>query len=607
MRERRNIRMEGVTVQGRRRGSIRWARWWASASCALLAWAPQASAGDAPPDLVGLWAARLRFGPDLHGPLSVERSGGSWTAEIAGQSALIAVDGERFSFEFADGQGGFRGRRARPAHPARIEGHWIQPPMVTQGLRYATPIVLEPLSTDRWRGIVAPLEDAFTFFLPIRRDSNGTLSAWVGNPERNIGRFMRVEHVRFDGKTVRLEGRASPSAPLQVVAEGPYSEDDDTFSLPLRGGTYDFHRATAADEEVFHPRSKAPGPWVYRRPSAENDGWPVASLDEVGISRETLTPLVQMLINMPMDSVRSQQIHGMLIARNGKLVLEEYFHGFHRERLHDTRSAAKSITSFLVGAAMEGGVPVSPTTRVYQVMESPATFAALESRKRALTLEHLLTMSSGLDIDDSDPNSVGNEDTMQEQREQPDWYRYTLELKTVRDPGEKAVYGSANPNLAGGVLAKVSGRWLPELFQSLVAGPLQIRHYAMDLQPGGEAYMGGGVQIAPRDFLKIGQVMADGGRWHGQRIVSPAWATKSTARLFEIGANGYGYLWWVRDFPHQGGTVRAFYAGGNGGQVIMGIPELHLAIAFFGGNYSDPVMFNTQRVYVPKYILPAVN
>jgi CubicO group peptidase (beta-lactamase class C family) len=313
-----------------------------------------------------------------------------------------------------------------------------------------------------------------------------------------------------------------------------------------------------------------------------------------------------MLMDMPMDSINSPQIHGMLIARNGKLVLEEYFHGFHRERLHDTRSAAKSITSFLVGAAMQSGVAISPATRVYEVMESPATFAALEPRKRALTLEHLLTMSPGLDIDDNDDNSVGNENRMQEQQEQRDWYRYTLDLKTVRDPGEKAVYGSANPNLAGGVLAKASGRALPELFQDLVAAPLRIRHYALNLQPTGEPYMGGGVQIGLRDFLKIGQVMVDGGRWNGRPIVSAAWATKSTSRHTEIGKSAYGYLWWLADFPWQGRTVQAFYAGGNGGQVVMGIPELHLVIGFFGGNYNDSVTFLTQRVYVPKYILPAV-
>jgi CubicO group peptidase (beta-lactamase class C family) len=561
---------------------------------------------DASPDLVGLWAAKLHFGPELRGPLTMERKGTSWTAEIAGRTAAVAMKGEHLSFDLADGLGGFRGRLMGAGRSARIEGHWIQPRQVSNGMRYATPIVLEPLSADRWRGSAAPLEDEFTFFLPIRRDSSGALETWLGNPDRNIGRFMRVERARFDGKKVQLLGRSSRTGPLEVVSEGPYSRDDDTFALPLRGGTYDFHRATAADEEVFYPRRKTPGPWNYRRPLAEDDGWTVGSLEEVGISREAIAQLVQMLIDMPMDSLRSPQIHAMLIARNGKLVLEEYFHGFHREQLHETRSAAKSITSFLIGATMQRKLPISPATKVYSVMESPTKFAALEPRKRALTLENLLMMSSGLDIDDGDDNSKGNEDTMQSQDEQPDWYRYTLDLKTVRDPGEKAIYGSANPNLAGGVLAKACGRPLPELFQDLVAGPLQIKNYAMDLQPTGEPYMGGGLQVTPRDFLKIGQVLVDGGRWGGRPVVSRAWATQSSARHTEIDGIGYGYLWWVTDFPYQGRTVRAFYAGGNGGQVVMGIPELDMTIAFFGGNYNDAVMFNTQRIYVPKYVLPAV-
>ena len=68
-----------------------------------------------------------------------------------------------------------------------------------------------------------------------------------------------------------------------------------------------------------------------------------------------------------------------------------------------------------------------------------------------------------------------------------------------------------------------------------------------------------------------------------------------------------GFLWWVAAYPYKDRTVTAFFAGGNGGQVVMGIPELDLAIAFYGGNYSDPATFVPQRVYVPTYILPAVN
>jgi CubicO group peptidase (beta-lactamase class C family) len=314
-----------------------------------------------------------------------------------------------------------------------------------------------------------------------------------------------------------------------------------------------------------------------------------------------------MLIDTPIDSVHSQEVHGVLIARRGKLVLEEYFHGEHREKPHDTRSAAKSLTATLAGAAVRAGVPLDVSSPVYRVMNGGSFPPDLEPRKRALTVEHLLTMSSGLDCDDSNSSSAGNEDVMQEQTARADWYRYTLDLRAVRDPGAKAVYGSANPNLLGGVLAKASGRPLPELFHELLAEPLGIKRYHLNLSPTGDAYMGGGARLLPRDFMKFGQLMLNGGTWNGRPVLTPEWCRRAGSPLYELRGIHYGYLWWVIDFPHKGRTVRAFFAGGNGGQVVMGVPELELVVAFYGGNYSDPALYVPQRRYVPEYILPAVD
>jgi len=124
--------------------------------------------------------------------------------------------------------------------------------------------------------------------------------------------------------------------------------------------------------------------------------------------------------------------------------------------------------------------------------------------------------------------------------------------------------------------------------------------------PTGEAYMGGGVRLTPRDFMKLAQMIVGGGRWDGRQIVSAEWAKRSTSQRTEIAGRMYGYLWWLQDYPYKGGTVRAFFAGGNGGQIAMGIPQLDLVIAFNGGNYSDAATFIPQRVFVPDYILPAV-
>ncbi len=582
--------------------------------------------GAAAVELAGLWEAKQRLGPDIRGPLRIDRSGGEWRAEIAGLSAPVRVTGETVAFEMPSGKGQFRGRFERGRE--RIAGFWTQPKTRQLGTRFASPLTLArsgaaersgsgsragsgtssgsgTLSdSGTWSGEVVPLEDQMRFYLMITGRPDGSLGAFVRNPERNAGRFLNVDHVEKESERVRLVGKGEAGGKGEVLAEGVLR--DGTLSMQLRGSTFDFERVAAGQPSDFYPRGLPAASYRYMPPPAGPDGWPTGTLEEAGISRDAMERFVRMLIATPMDSVHASEIHGVLIARHGKLVLEEYFHGEHRDMPHDTRSASKSLTSTLAGAAILAGVPIATSTPVYRVMNGGSFPRDLDPRNRALTVEHLLTMSSGLDCDDRDPDSPGNEDVMQNQEKEPDYYRYTLDLKMIRDPGQKAVYCSVNSNLLGGVLARAAARPLPELFGELVAAPLEIRQYFLNLTPTGDAYMGGGVRFLPRDFMKFGQLLLNGGTWKGRRVLSAEWVRRAASPLVELREMHYGYFWWVTEYPYQGRRVRAFFAGGNGGQVVMGIPELDLLIAFYGGNYSDPVLYVPQQVYVPEWILPAV-
>jgi CubicO group peptidase (beta-lactamase class C family) len=586
----------------------------AAAATGLAASVPRA---DEPPlsrQLIGLWYAKRNFGPDVRGPITVDKTGSAWTAEIAGRSLAMKSDGDRLSFELPDKQGRFDGRLMPDK---TIRGHWLQPRTVQAGGSFATPVVLAAQRPGRWRGEVAPLDDAMTFHLRVHvgdthAAQGAKTQAFLRNPERNAGRFVNVDDLVLEsGGAVKLMGRrgGAKDAPVVELTGGRYDRETATLSLylPFAGGTFDFHRATSSNEAGFYPRSRVPQPYTYRPPMPDDDGWPVGTLEEAAISREAMAAFAKALIETPMDGVDAPDVHAVLIARHGKLVFEEYFHGFHRDEPHDTRSAAKSLTSMLIGAAMLKGEKVRADTPVYAAMNGGTAPGGLDARAQALTLEHLLTMSSGLDCDDDDPDSPGNEDTMQEQTAQPDWYRYTLDLKMARPPGEKAVYCSVNSNLAGGVLAQTTGRPLAELVDELIARPLQWGRYALFLSPTGGAYMGGGARVRPRDFMKLAQVMLDGGKWRGKPVVSADWAKTSTSPLVSLGDAKYGYQWWLTDYPYKGRTVRAFYAAGNGGQIAMAVPELDLVIAFYGGNYSQAIARLAQKVFVPQYILPAVN
>jgi CubicO group peptidase (beta-lactamase class C family) len=579
---------------------MRFARW---LSCALLlvaaaAWAEPTST----PDLEGLWAAHARYGPDVRGKLMIFKRGDGLVADIAGFSVPVKQRNQKLSFELPDGKGGFRGEHVG----GQIEGEWIQPVTVESGARYATPLVLRADGDQRWTGQVAPREDHMTYFLPVTRGAGGRYSTHLRNPERNQGVFLGVSRIEQDGDTVRLFGTPRGEKEESVIASGRRDPEAGTFSLPLFGRSFDFTRETDRSSP-FYARGNPPERYRYFPPVQLEEGWPVSTLEQEGIDQATIEKFVQKLIDMRQDSISTSQIHSLLMARHGKLVLEEYFHGFDRDTPHDTRSASKSWTNVLIGAAMQAGVPIRLDTPVYETMLGSVP-VDLDPRKKAMTLQHLISMTAGFDCDDSGERP-GDEDPMQEQTAEPDWYRYSLNVPMAWSSGEEIVYCSMKPNLAAGMLEKIAGEPLPEMFYRLIAKPMHMSRYHLILQPTGEAYGGGGHHFTTRDFMKFTQLFLHDGQWEGRQIVSREWARKSGAALRVLSPTSgqtYGYLWNSVEYPYRGRKVHAYFPGGNGGQVYIGIPDLGLLIAFTGGNYADPVLFRAQREFVPQDILPAV-
>ncbi len=573
------------------------------AACVLLADSAAAR------ELDGLWQAKRRYGPDIRGTLLVTQDGDAWQAEITGRKAPVTVNGDTVAFKIADGkEGAYRGT----FHKARAEivGHWISGQRVENGLSFASPVTLAKSGANQWRGSVVPADDAFTFYLKVETTEDGTVSAFLRNPERNLGWFLyRATAIEREGESLRLLAAPDASGKRAVVAEGRYGKDPETltFRFPY-GGLFDFTRIAPDEPTDFYPRGRPGVRYRYAPPPRLDDGWETATLEEVGLSRTHIEAFVQKIIDTPIDSPNAMEDHAILIARHGKLVLEEYFHGEHRDKPHDNRSAGKSVASDLFGAAMQAGLPVSANASVYEVMNGGKMPADLEPRRKALTVEHLLTMTSGLDCDDNNEESPGYEDRMWEQTTHPDFYSWTMALKMVSDPGKDWVYCSANPNLVGGIIARATGRYLPALFDEIVARPLEIKRYYLPLSPHGDFTMTGGSRFLPRDFLKLAQLHLNGGTWKGHRVYSQEWSDLATKSHYysEAYKFHYGYLWWGVDYPYQGRTIRAYFASGNGGQISIAVPELQLAMAFHAGNYNDSGGRKATREYVPQSILPAV-
>lgn len=563
--------------------------------------------------LAGLWQAQKSFVPKHRGTLTVLHDDGAWTAEIAGTRVAGEADGNRVTFVFPGGEnvflGGGESLVLRLDNAKEIKkSQWIQKFSLKVGLGNNSPVPLTRIGPDRWQGEVVPMEDGFTFYLVLTERDDGTLGAFLRNPDRNLGVFINLKRVEREGNRLRFIGTFLQRDEEQVFFETDYDTDWDKFvvDVPNRGGAYDFYRVGGAASDFYARGVRNPPPYSYKPPLQTGDGWAVGTLEEVNIDFRPIRAMVHNEIDPPADSVDDLYVHGLLIARHGKLVFEDYFHGYHRDLPHDSRSASKSLTAVLTGAVIEAGYPVSPSMGVYETIYGEDLPADSDPRKERITLENLLTMTSGFFCDDSNPDAPGNEDVMQEQQDDLDWYHYTLLLPMALKPGEESIYCSVNPNLIGNVLIAATGHPLEDLFEDRIAEPLQLGRYHLILQPTGEPYMGGGIYWMPRDFMKLGQLMLNGGTWNGKRVVSEDWVERSSKAHYPLRERGYGYLWWVVDYPYKDGAVRAFFAGGNGGQTVIGIPELDLVIAFWGGNYSSRTLYRMSGDLVTDYILKGV-
>ena len=552
-------------------------------------------------ELAGLWKAQRWFGPVARGPLVIRRSGSSYTADMVGRTVPVRVERGELTFELPNDAGKFRGKIEKSG---AIFGFWF-PNGSPTGMARVLPVTLRAVGANRWTGEVNPPDDTFTFYLLAKKRPDGSMGVFLRNPDRDMGALWAVDRITRDGNAVKLISKRA-GGNEQDLTTGIYHPEDSvlTIYVPQRGGEYEFRRELG--ESDFYPRGKNPATYVYGgAPLARDDGWPTATLDQVNIDRPGIEKMVQRIINTPMESVHNQQIDGLLIARHGKLVLEEYFHGEHRDKAHDTRSASKSMTATLIGAAMYAGAPLTLSTPVYQIMNGGVFPANLDPMKRQMTLEHLMSMSSGYYCDDSDDKAPGREDTMWNSDSQ-NFYQFALNLPMAYRPGEKAIYCSTNPNLALGVLQQATGEPGLYAFDRLVAAPLNIRDYGAGTDPGGNAYGGGGWHFLPRDFMKIGQLMLDQGTWHGRRMLSKEFVARASSPVVKIGTRPYGLGWWIYDLPYGNRTLHAFAALGNGGQNVFVVPDLDLVVAVYASNYGDRVLFEIQNDLVPKQILPAV-
>jgi len=343
---------------------------------------------------------------------------------------------------------------------------------------------------------------------------------------------------------------------------------------------------------------------------AATDDWPTATLPANGLSQAKLDALTS-----DVRSGKFVKVGSVLIARHGKLVYENYFDG-DSASLRDTRSATKSITDILVGVAIDDRKLTGVDARILALLpERAQKLQNPDPRKTAITVEDFLTMSSPLECDDWNDASRGNEERMYLVE---DWVQFILDLPirgrmSVGERREPSPYGRNFSYCTGGVftlsevLARITGIRTDRFAQERLFGPLGITNVEWVYSPLDVPQTGGGLRLRSRDLLKIAQLYLNGGDWHGQRIVSESWVKASTtphARIDET--TEYGYLWWLKSFSSKGKNYPAFFMTGNGGNKVVAIPSLDMAVVITSTNFNSRGMHDQTEKILTDYVLAAL-
>lgn len=375
---------------------------------------------------------------------------------------------------------------------------------------------------------------------------------------------------------------------------------------------------------VFACQFDSSGQYTYRIPEQIDDGFDVGTLGEGGIDEK----LIEKAVN-EIRRGRYKEVHSMLILKDNKLVLEEYFPGHkykwdgpsHRgewvnwdtSMLHGVKSVSKSISSTCIGIAIDHGYIESAHQSIFDYL--PEHQHLNTGGKEKITIEHLLTMTSGLAWDEwGAPLSSPTNDIVGLWFNCDDQISCILERPLVNDPGANFTYSGGNMIVLGEIIKNATKMDIGEFSREFLFEPLGIdsAYWAIRF-PNGVIEAAGGLEMTPRDMTKIGATFLNKGVWRGQQILSEQWVNKSVTSFpgnhgikipgVASGKHGYSYSWWTKSFSKSADKINMYNAGGWGGQEIIVLPELATVVVFTGGNYlSNVKVFKV----LEKYIIPAL-
>ncbi len=370
------------------------------------------------------------------------------------------------------------------------------------------------------------------------------------------------------------------------------------------------------------------GLYNYREPVQTNDGWQTATMSEAGLNTTPVIDLMEYLLER-----EEHHVNGIVIIKDGNLVFEEYFSGydfdfenqtpgtnefvytytdFDRNTLHYQASVTKSVTSVLLGIAIDKGFISGVDEKLFSFF--PEFSDLINEEKNEISLYHALTMTSGYPWDDSTYPISDSRNDENQLYVHSNPLRFVLERDLSASPGTSFQYNSGTTVLLGEIIKRRSDMSLSEFAENYLFTPLGISTYHLShcMNANTIAFAGGGLYLRPRDMAKIGSLFLQEGMWNNEQIISSGWINESTNSLISLSginsaanmAIGYGYQWWIAAFT--AGSLNGYYAAGWGGQFIIVLPEQNMVVVITQDDYNgeEDSMFT---FIVNNYILQVLN
>jgi CubicO group peptidase (beta-lactamase class C family) len=334
---------------------------------------------------------------------------------------------------------------------------------------------------------------------------------------------------------------------------------------------------------------------------------PIAANSGIKISSQNYNKKKIEELNKSIAQNSFKAITSIIVLKNGKLLLEEYFNDANRNTIHDTRSVGKSFTSTLIGMAIKDGY-IKDEKQTLNNFYELTKFSNHSVKKDSVKLSDLLKMSSAFNGSDDNSDSPGNEENMYPTE---DWVKFALDLPmdSLKTNGKQWDYFTAGVVVLGDILNKSVPEGLEKYADKALFKPLGIKNYQWQYTPQKVVNTAGGLKMTSIEFAKFGQLYKNDGTWNSQQIIPKEWVNKTFTRQIQIPEREneyYGYLFWNKTYTVNRKSYEIFYCAGNGGSKIFIFKDLPIVIVVTAKAYNKPFAHTQVDKIMQNYLIPAI-